>query len=264
MPKSIKKVGLCLGGGGALGVAHIGFIDELINSGIPIDMIAGTSIGAFVGGLFAAGMSPAEMKEHLMKFRRFKVVDLNAFAFAFARDGLVVGRRIVRYLNRFIKDKTFNDLIIPFKAIACDIVTGKEEIICKGNLTEAIRCSTSVPGIFKPVKKGKKILVDGGIVDNLPVSTVREMGADIVVTVDLHSAYTPDGDLNRFMPIGFSAISIMFKTMAELMPDKGDVYVAVRQPDVSAERFTRAEINKSLEYGKLAAREVADKIKRLM
>jgi len=214
-----------------------------------------------VGGLYAVGISTDFMVEKLADFRRSRIMDINPFALTFAKDGLVLGKRVVKYLNQFIKDKTFKDTKIPLRLIACDLVKGERVIIKSGNLTEAIRASISVPGMFVPVKKGKRILVDGGIVDNLPVGVVRDIGADIVISVDLHSAYTPDGSLDKFLNIGLSAVSLMLKTMVDLTVDKGDVHVKVKQPDVSAMKFNREEIERGIEYGRQAAYDYMEEIK---
>jgi len=178
------KIGLALGGGSARGLAHVGIIQTLEAYNIPIDIIAGTSIGSVVGSLYAAGASINQLEEaalSMKKSKTFSLIDL-----ALPHSGLISGKKIVEMLNDLaLKDKTFDDLEIPFATVATDVESGAEVILNQGKVIDAVRASISIPGIFTPVKYQDYYLVDGGVVDPVPVDVVQKMGADIIIAVSL-------------------------------------------------------------------------------
>jgi len=178
------KFGLALGSGSARGMAHIGVIQVLEAYHIPIDMIAGTSIGSVVGSVYATGASVEQMKEAALAMKQrgsFAIFDPTI-----PRSGLISGNRAEEILNSIaLQDKTFDDLKIPFAAVATDIKTGAKVILNQGSVIKAVRASISIPGIFTPVKYQDYYLVDGGVVDPVPVDVVQKMGADIIIAVSL-------------------------------------------------------------------------------
>ncbi|MBN2096235.1 patatin-like phospholipase family protein [Candidatus Peregrinibacteria bacterium] len=178
-----KKIGLALGGGGARGCAHIGVIKALNEAGIPIDRIAGTSIGSFIGGVYVAG-DISELESYLLKIKWKDVV--KHFDPVIPKKGFFEGKKICELIGKLLKHKTFQGNKIPFRAVATDLFSGKEVILKTGNMTQAIRSSIAIPGIFTPVKKGNVYLIDGGVVNPVPINVVRDMGADIVIAVDLN------------------------------------------------------------------------------
>ena len=178
------KVGLALGSGSARGWAHIGAIEAIEEAGIPIHYVAGTSIGAFVGAVYATG-DLASLKEFALQMDWKKV--LSYFDVVFPKSGFMDGKKVHELFSIHTDAKTFEDFKIPVKMIATDLKTGKKVVIDSGNIIEGIRASISVPGVFTPVKQGDKWLVDGGLVDPVPVTAVRNMGANFVIAVDLNS-----------------------------------------------------------------------------
>lgn len=187
MPKTIDfsdraKIGYALGGGGARGLSHIGVIKILEEHGIYPDVIAGTSIGALVGALYASGLRAGDIERALrLDLRRLAMLaDVRL-----SLSGLVQGKRVASALKSFLGDLTFADLKIPFACVATDIVHGKQVVIRTGPVITAVRASISVPGIFTPVQVRGRYLVDGGLVNMVPVSTCREMGAEYVVGVNV-------------------------------------------------------------------------------
>ena len=178
------KIGLALGGGSARGLAHVGVIQTLEAYDIPIDIIAGTSIGSVVGSLYAAGASINQLEEaalSMKKSKTFSLIDL-----ALPHSGLMSGKKIVEMLNDLaLEDKTFDDLEIPFATVATDVKSGAKVILNQGKVINAVRASISIPGIFTPVKHQGYYLVDGGIVNPVPVNVVQKMGADIIIAVSL-------------------------------------------------------------------------------
>jgi len=177
------KVGLALGGGYAWGLAHIGVLEVLEAAGIPIDVISGTSIGALVGALYAREREAAILKHQATQLDWVGLASL--IDPAVLKSGLFVGKRITNLLKRLMGDVSFNELGIPFACVATDIISGDEVVMKTGKVLEAVRASISIPVIFTVVKKDGRFLVDGGLVNNVPVSVARQMGADYVIAVDV-------------------------------------------------------------------------------
>jgi NTE family protein len=181
---SRKKIGLALGSGSARGLAHIGVIRALQQEGIPIDMIAGTSIGAVVGGLYALRRNIARIEEvadEMSRARLFSLLDLT-----FRRTGLIGGRRIMAWAKSVIgRDVQFSDLEIPFVCVATDIMNGEEVVITEGSVMEAVRASFSIPGLFSVERRQGRYLVDGGLVNPVPITTVKNMGAEFTIAVNV-------------------------------------------------------------------------------
>jgi NTE family protein len=181
-----KKIGLALGGGGARGCAHIGVIKTLLEAGIKIDYISGTSIGSLIGGIFAAGKMD-ELEKILLKTRWQDVV--KHFDPVIPKKGLFEGKKIVKLLEKILGKSKIKNLSIPYVAVATDMITGKETHIKEGNVVDAIRASIAIPGIITPMKSKNRYLIDGGVTNPLPVNVVRKMGADIVIAVDLNHSF---------------------------------------------------------------------------
>ena len=179
---SQRKVGLALGGGSARGFAHIGVIHVLEAEGIPIDCIAGTSIGAIVGAVYAAGQLP-NAEEFLAKMDWKKVPSL--LDPLLPVSGLLGGKRLEKLFDSLLQKRSIEAFPIPFAAVAADLATGAEVVLTQGNAVKAIRASMSLPGIFTPVFFQERFLVDGGIVSPVPVVAARKLGADIVIAVNL-------------------------------------------------------------------------------
>jgi len=178
-----KKVGLSLGSGSAKGLSHIGVIKLLEEMDIKIDYIAGSSIGAMIGGVYAAGISINEIEDIALKTDLASSVKY--FLPTISKSGLISGLKVTEFLKNVVGDIDIEDLEISFAATATDILTGQEIDFKNGNLVEAIRASISVPIIFQPVVHDNQILVDGGLVNPLPVNIVREMGADFIIAVNI-------------------------------------------------------------------------------
>ncbi len=184
-----KRVGLALGGGGMRGMAHVGVLHVLEREGIPIDCVAGTSVGSLVGAGYAAGLGAQELQELANRIRWRDIARL-----AWPRRGLVSFEKLERWLERTLGDLTFADLRVPYAAVAADMATGELVVLTEGRLAPAVRASCSVPGVVIPVKIEGRPLSDGGVLNNLPISVVRDLGADVVIAVGLG---VPPGTLPR-------------------------------------------------------------------
>lgn len=182
------KVGLALGSGSARGGAHFGVIRAIKEAGIQVDYVAGTSVGALVGAAYAAGtIDKLERFIQELEWRQM-VTFLDV---AFPSSGLIDGRKVTRFIDEFLGEQSFDDLSCPLSVIATDLNGGFEVVIQGGDLAKAVRASISIPGIFRPVKRDEAILVDGGLVNPVPVTAVRAMGADVVIAVDLSRELVP-------------------------------------------------------------------------
>ncbi|MFH1904823.1 MAG: patatin-like phospholipase family protein [bacterium] len=180
-----KKIGLALGGGAARGLAHIGVLKALVENNIPVDMIAGTSIGALVGACFAKDGEINTLEEIVLNIDWRQLALLLDPNLAILKKGFIHGEKIKELLCSIIGDIEFKDLKIPFKVIATDIITGGEVVIDSGSVAEAVRASISIPVIFTPVKFENRFLVDGSIVNPVPVNIVRNMGAEFAIACNV-------------------------------------------------------------------------------
>jgi NTE family protein len=284
------RIGLVLSGGGALGTAHVGVIKVLEELQIPIDYVAGTSMGAIVGGLYASGLSPAEMEQALadidwhdifddlpprreMPFRRKQddLTYLTRFEIGFNHGSfqippaLVFGQKFGVELQRLtlraagIQD--FDQLPIPFRAVATDIETGDMVVLSSGDLGRALRASMAVPGVFSPIEIDGRLLVDGGLVRNLPVDVVREMGAEVVIAVDVGEPLYSRDELRSMLKVTSQVINMQLRKNVEEQVGAADFLI---KPDLGG--FSSAAFEKYGEMiprGEAATRVLADQLQRL-
>ena len=191
------KIGLALGSGSARGWAHIGVVRALVEAGINIDYIAGTSIGSVVGAVYASGNIDT-LEEVALQ------LDWKQIAYFFdvvlPKSGLIDGNKISALVRSHVKGKKIEELPIPYCAVSTDLATGDEVVIQSGDIIDAVRASISVPGILTPVKKNGAFLVDGGLVNPVPVSVARQMGADFVIAVDLNHGIASDKGFRQTTP----------------------------------------------------------------
>lgn len=180
----MKKLGLALGGGGARGLAHIGVIKALKELNVPIHYVTGTSIGAIIGGAFAAGIM--EKAEKWVSAPNWKKLPKLFLDLHLSKKALIRGDKIEKFFREMIPAKSFEELDLPFAAVATDLMTGEEVVIRDGDVHMAIRASMSIPGVFCPLERNGKVLVDGGLVNPLPIEVCRDLGADKVIAVDLN------------------------------------------------------------------------------
>lgn len=178
------NVTLVLSGGGARGIAHIGVIEEIMNRGFNIRSVAGTSMGALVGGVFAAGKLN-EFTDWAYNLDRQDILRL--IDFSFSAHGLVKGDKVINAMKSIIPDANIEDLKIKYSATAFDLSSNSEVVYRSGSLFEAIRASVSIPTVFKPVVKSSSIIVDGGVVNNLPISNAHRIENDILIAVNVNA-----------------------------------------------------------------------------
>jgi NTE family protein len=203
MMKKKKKIGLVLGSGSARGWSHIGVIKCLLEASVPVDIVCGSSMGAVVGGAYAAGIlhSLEELARDFSWLDFLKFMDVSL-----SRRGLLEGDRITDFFREKISNVMIEDLPLPYGAIAVDLHTGKEVSFRKGPLIDAMRASFSLPGLFTPFQRGQQWLIDGGLVNPVPVSLCRSMGADIVIAINLNDGILEKNIFRRNNKITNTAI----------------------------------------------------------
>ncbi len=287
------KVGLVLSGGGARGAAHVGVIKVLDEMRVPVDYVVGTSMGAIVGGLYASGMSAAEMEQILLhadwptlisdrppraqRTYRRKADDygfLVDFDVGVDKDGLILPQGIVqgqnftialrRWLLPVATVDDFNRLPIPFAAIATNLITGDEVILDSGDLATAIRASMSAPGVFKPVRLDDQVLVDGGVANNLPIEVAKAMGADVLVVVDVGFPLAEEDDLDSALKVTSQMMTIMVRAKAEeqkRLLTARDVLITPELGLMGSQAFD--ESPDAMRIGEASARQSTSELERL-
>lgn len=257
---SRQKVGLALGGGAARGLAHIGVLEVLEKEGIPIDMIAGTSMGAVIGGIYAGNKNVKAMRPLAIAFGLRKIRYFSDFTIP--KTGIIKGRRIEDELKTVIGANTeFHDLRIPFCCVAVDIDNGEEVVIKEGKVWEAVRASSSIPVIFAVKEWRGRNLVDGGLMNPVPTQTVKDMGADFIISVNVlpYKAVSDKREPGLFS-IMMKAFYILDAKFIAASLEQADIVI---EPDVVHIAFTdfqRAE--ECIEKGAEAARRVIPEIKK--
>jgi NTE family protein len=287
------RIGLVLSGGGARGIAHVGVLQVLQKLRVPIDAIAGTSMGAVVGGLYASGLSPNQIERTLRSmnwqdaFRdrppredltlRRKQEDEN-FLVKFPigikggrpvlPTGLIQGQSLTEMLRRLTlpvaRIANFDDLPTPFRAVATDLESGQEVVMGAGDLTSAMRASLSAPGVFAPVERGGRLLVDGGVSDNVPVDVARAMGVDVLIVVDVGFPLLPRSKLTTVTAISNQMLAILIrrKSQAELAR-LGPHDILIRPPLGDTSSFDFGNVNRLLGLGAAAAWNMRDELAAL-
>jgi len=232
-PAPAIKVGIALGGGAAKGFAHIGVIKMLEANGFAPAVVAGTSAGSVVGALYASGMNAFELQEKAVALDEAKIRDLQL-----SSAGLLLGQKLEDYVNEQVRRQPLEHLAKPFVAVATRLEDGERTVFARGNTGQAVRASSSVPGVFQPVAIGKYHFVDGGIVSPVPVDAARQLGADVVVAVDISSkarGQTPAGMLGTLN----QSIAIMGQKLGQAELARADVIVRPQVLDIGGADFTQ-------------------------
>jgi len=212
----MKKIGLALGGGGAKGLCHIAFLKALDEMGVKPALIAGTSIGAVIGGFYAAGISGAEIEEELKNIRLKDLYQMAVDFSLFSNSALYRGKGVEDYLSRKIPVRTFEELPTPLKVVATDFWNRREVVLEQGDLTIAIRASMAMPVVFEPVLLAGTVLIDGGAVNPLPYDLLQgECELTIAIDVSGEKTYTPDDPVPNMLESILSTFQIMQASIVE-------------------------------------------------
>jgi NTE family protein len=261
-----KKIGLALGSGGVKGLSHIGVIKALLANNIPIDYVAGTSMGALIGAAYCAyqDIDKVEQISRQTNWRRiFSLFDPGW------RGGLIQGRKVDRLLREWFNGYTFENLKTPLTIIATDLLTGQGINLFEGDIVTAIRASSAVPPVFKPIELDNYLLSDGGLVNPVPVKAVKEMGADIVIAVNLDSGRFASNLLNKRSPlsqVSVRALNIIRHYLTKSCLVGADIII---EPDVGEigligwnKFFDQRQANTIIKLGQTAAEACLPEIKK--
>ena len=230
MKSKIDKTGLALGGGAVLGAAHVGVLRALKESDIKISYIAGTSIGAFVAAFYAFGFSCEKIEDIALEL---KWLDISRISLS--QYGLLSNEKLGKLIIKHIGEQNIEDAEIPLAMVATDVSSGKRVILKKGPVANAVMASTAIPGIFKPVEIEDKLLVDGGIVENVPINTVIELGAKYIIGVDLNAKHNYNKPRN-IIEVLLNSIQFAMMASAKLQTKEADLLI---KPDLS--EFNRSD-----------------------
>ncbi len=250
------RIAWALGGGGARGFAHLGVLKVLKEARIPIDALAGTSMGAVMAVLFAAGTDLKYLTALATTIAWENFVDLR-----FPRYGLVEGKRITPLIRLLTKRKKLEELAVPVRVIATDLLTGDEMIFDHGPLDEAVRASISIPGIFTPVPSGQRLLVDGGLVAGVPVNAAAEMGMELVFAVNVGGELDTEPPRSVF-DILYRSSEIMMRQLDGIQMEQAAFVLTPEVGHVGTVQFNRAE--ECIEKGEAAAREALPEMRRII
>ncbi len=247
-----KAIGLALGGGAILGAAHIGVLKALQEKGIEIGSITGTSIGAFIAALYAFGIPPSEIEPIALELDW-----LSISGFSLSEFGFLSNEKLGETFVQAAGDVEFKDADIPLAVVATDIGAGKKVILTEGSVATAIMASSCVPGIFVPVEINGRLLVDGGLTENVPISPLREIGAELIVGVDLNAnrEYQKPDDI---IDVLVNALDIAIDNATRIQTDEADVMISPQLAD-----YTRTDIDKArqvIQEGYDAAHQKLDEI----
>lgn len=250
----VPKIGLALGGGFARGLAHIGVLKVFEEEQIPIDFIAGTSVGSVIGASYASGISAKELGEiaSLVRFKDFS-------RWTFSRLGLFSNDKMAQFLEKVLRCRTFEELRIPLAVAATDIISGEPAVFTQGELVAPVRASCAYPGMFLPVNINGRLLVDGLLAHAVPAAPLREMGAERVISVYLNARWVkPRGPRHVFDIIG-QCFSIAQDKMCGLWKSVSDIVVEPEIGDFSYDDFARAP--ELVQAGEIAARAALPQIR---
>ncbi|MDD5016861.1 MAG: patatin-like phospholipase family protein [Eubacteriales bacterium] len=251
-----KKPGIAFGGGGTRGIAHIGAIRIFQENHIEFDYVSGNSAGAIAGALYAADIPWQEMYDYALNIKD-KHIFLNQRWFSYMSPEIVE-----RLANRFLEGKSFGDLKKPFCAVAVDLEKGRLDTLNRGNLTKALSASCAIPGIFQPVKIGSKTYIDGGTLCNIPTQTVREMGADYVVGINLNAERSRGTKSTRRLDVLVTAYRLSINANSQIFEKFADLMLEPRLESYSM--FSFKSIAEMIRIGEKTAEDNLEQIKGLM
>ena len=285
-----KSIGLALGGGGARGLAHIGVIKALEEESIPVDIVVGTSIGALVGAAYASGIGPDEMEKRTDGFLKSSIFQASALrsikdaqenkrasltqkiqglfmgrvylAKALFRAGILQSEDFQAMVDYFVPDIQIEDTHIPFRTVVTDLVSGESIIISKGPLRRAVMASCAVPGAVAPLEDEKMLLSDGGIVDLVPTTAVREEGADFVIGVSVNSDIYSAEELSSAIDVFVRASQILSFHLERTRLEKADVVIRPRVGNLHWTDFSLAR--DLIQEGEDATRQKLDMIRKAL
>jgi NTE family protein len=231
------KIALVLGGGAARGFAHVGVIRVLEQEKIPIDMVVGTSVGSLIGAIYASDMNSFDLEWTAFSLEKDNIIDY-AFLLTFTGMGPIKGDKLEEFVKSKVPTANIEDLKLPFAAVATDLNRGTRVVLDHGSVARAVRASSAIPGVFNPVSHQDRLLVDGGVIDNIPISVARERGADIVIAVDISENVT-NFNITNLIDVVLQSVNIMFRENVKYKIKDADVLITPAVGNVAMLDFTQ-------------------------
>jgi NTE family protein len=255
-PPKPAKIALVLGAGASKGFAHVGVIKILESNKIPIHMIVGTSVGSVVGSFYASGYDAFQLQKLSFAIEQGEIVDL-----VLPENGFIKGEKLQEFVNKTVKNTPMEKLKIPFYAVAADVQSGQEVAFGKGNTGMAVRASCSIPGVFRPVKIGERMYVDGGVVSPVAVDVAKQFGADIVIAVDISAGGERAFPENTIETI-LRSFDIMYARLASIQISKADVVIKPKVGHIGSADFSKR--HEAILEGERAAIEILPQIQKIV
>jgi NTE family protein len=232
-PPKPAKIALVLGAGSSKGFAHIGVLKILETNNVPIHMIIGTSVGSAVGSLYAYGYTAFQLQKLSFSIEKGDIVDL-----IIPDNGFIRGEKLEEFINKTLNHTPMEKLKIPFYAVAADVQSGQEIVFGRGNTGQAVRASCSIPGVFRPVRIGDRMYVDGGVVSPVAVDAAKKLGADVVIAVDISKESDrskPESTIDTI----FQSLNIMYSKLASIQINQADVVIRPKVGYISSSDFSK-------------------------
>ncbi|HEX9401497.1 MAG TPA: patatin-like phospholipase family protein [Anaeromyxobacter sp.] len=251
------KVALVLGGGAARGFAHIGVIRVLEQERIPVDLVVGTSVGSLIGALYASERNSFELEWAAFQLKQEDLFDFRIVN-AVLGMGLARGEQLEAFVRAKVKQERIEELKVPFAAVATDLNWGKRVVLDKGSIAKAVHASSAIPGVFEPVSHDGKLLVDGGVIDNIPIDVARAKGADLVIAVDI-SEDIGNVNIKNMLDVMLQSTNIMFAVNVAHRLVGADVVVAPKVGGVGMLDFSQKK--QCMDAGIEAARAAVPRIR---
>lgn len=260
-----KTLGLALGSGGARGMAHVGILVALEEAGIKPDFISGCSIGAVVGGCYAAGISAHEIRDIALRLRTRDIVDIGPSFLS--GKALLRSKKVEELLSDYLGDTLIENMKVKFSCIATDLISGKLHVFESGNAAIAVQASCAIPAVFRPVELDNMLLVDGGCLCRVPVKSVKDMGADVVVAVDvLSNVSQPIEKVGSMLSLLLRLFDIMDANQTDLRNQiEGNLANIVIKPVIDAvSQYAIKDLDKTYEIGYGLGKKYVDRIRTLI
>jgi NTE family protein len=255
--KDGRTIGLALGGGAARGLAHIGVLKVLEEERIAVHRVAGTSAGSLIGSLFCAGFGWRGLRETAQKIDWSDLVTPT-----WPTLGVVSPEKLEKTLSRLLQGRSFDDLAIPFRAVAADITSGEEVVLSSGSVARAVRASCSIPGIFEPTEIEGRLLVDGGLVNDVPTDVVKDMKADRVIGVDLNADRVVPKRPENLIEVFYRSLNILIYNSAQRARRVADVMVVPRLEGFAYHDLSR--LDELIARGESAMRDKIKIVKKIV
>lgn len=252
-----RKIGLALGSGAARGFAHIGVLQVFLENGIDVDVVAGCSMGSLIGALYVTGSDMYFLDRFARSFKIMKYYDVSIEK----EPGLIKGRRIEELIKILTKEKTFEQTAKPFACVAVDFNTADVVTITSGDIYKAVRASISIPGVFVPYELGGNVYVDGGVLERTPIDACRQLGADVVIAVDVEYRGEKHKSATNSLDVLKKCSDFMSWKITKDYLKTADVLIT---PEVfNVQPYTTRDVEKCIALGRAAATAKLDEVKRL-